>query len=230
MTYLKTQIEANFTYILNLGEVYKPVFAPYLNLAELQLNDEGGKFRSITMIFRNEGYSIFCEWNRLLLTCDGKTELVNTHGALFVFCNIMEKLKEQGLFGRVLNIAYAQCGLLVYNEDPAVIIERFRAKYIGGSYPLLQGATTESMTATSEQTGLAYSVRTLIGVYRKEQDITTFSLLPIFSKEVQDALAKNGVLSQVIQISNITSTETDVLAKLKEMDIYNSVIFNSINI
>lgn len=214
MICLKTQIEIRFTSLLSFRMIYKPLVAPYTKHCKFEVMNIDTYKEYIVMLFKDEGYLIDLRWDRIIYIADGrKDNLFANNGPLYYFMTIFDKLKAHAEFGEVQNVVFAQWNLLEISETEAKIANNFRKQYLI-SMPILNDYQYDLGIAVDYRRKEDL-VKLVFGPFRPKTDIETHKLTPISSREVADALKKNGIFSQVISIENYSQPS---LSTFKQSD------------
>lgn len=196
MLVAKIQVEVKYTFVLNFASINRELLSPYLRLAQLQVSNWDSIQESIILNFVEEGFSIDCRWDRLIFVCQSEPENIkSSNGPLLHFFEILDKLKSQSSFGKVLNTMVAQWVIVEDSEveTPSKMQEKFIDIFLQKDNIKFNGHVDDVALVLEHQDGLIGS-RTEFGPFVPEKDLNLHGISPNTTAELDKLKSTNGIL------------------------------------
>lgn len=196
MLVAKIQVEVKYTFVLNFTSINREILSPYLRLAQLQVSNWDSVQESIILNFLEEGFSIDCRWDRLIFVCHSELENIkSSNGPLLHFFEILNKLKSQSSFGKVLNTMVAQWVIVEDTEveDSSNMQEKFIDTFLQRDKIKFNGKVDDVALVLEHQDGLIGS-RTEFGPFVPDKDLSLHGISPKSTSELEKLKSINGIL------------------------------------
>lgn len=216
MLNLKTQLEIRYTTILNFKTEYKNIISPYLKLCEFNINNVNSIDEYVVLTFKNGKYYFDCRWDKIIFVAEGiRDDLKKAQGPLFMFFEILDKLKKLPSFGQVQNVLLAEWNLAEYDLAIEESKAKFKSTFLSKKIPeFSHGFPNEDFAITTtygDQNDKYY--RFIFGPFVPNKDAVTHNLVPLSKTIPSDWKDKNGIFSQSFLFEKTIQADLDFYKK-----------------
>ncbi len=216
MTPIKTQIEIQYTHILDFRERYKAIISPYLKLAEFTINNTDSIQESVVLSFKEEGYRLDIRWDRIVFWCDGKPEnIFDSQGPLIHFFEIFEKIKSFDKFGKINFTALISWFVQLIDKTNDDIQSEYIEHYFKNDFSTLTPIKIEDIGIVIELKDGDSRFNFRSGPFKQATDIKKFNLTPLSVENLSKYLNLRGLL---IDTSYFDVSKNSNFSLLKRLD------------
>jgi len=217
MTNLKTHFELRYTPILDFNNVYKPIVSPFLKLGQFSIESAGSFEERIGLIFKNEKYQLDIRWDRMIFIAEGpRQDLKKTQGPLFMFFDILSKIRDSPSFGTINNCLLSEINLKeVKGDNFNEIKENFKNKYLSSTATFNLPGFEEDVAVTlqfADQTGKTFKLS--YGPFYPEKNYADMKLVPITNTPPPGYKELNGLLLDCLYFETTSDVNMEVFKRM----------------
>lgn len=183
----KIQCESKYTSMLNFQNIYPDIFGPYLKdeEASFEIHNLGQRINEFyKLTYRNSYKEIDCRSDRIILRMEEyDRDFLNANSQIKIYLNILEKLKDTPLFGKVRLSLMAIWAFYKLDTHLSEITNLFKDYYLS-SDPVIYGQSLSDVMLAVEKDVNDDLHKFEIGPYTPDKDFFRFNLEKIILKMI----------------------------------------------
>ena len=211
MVAIKTGITVTYTPILNLSAVGRDLATPYMIYGGVaQIKEVGRPGERIILIFEEDGFIIDFDWLRIAFLGQGSREgYDDENGPLRFFFELVAKIESLPGFGKIKELKLDMWDVIEVSEGAVADPAAFKEKYLSTQSYSTKG-DLDDLHVNLTYKSPSRSWEWVFGPYKQNVDLDKHSLLIFTTRNIDDLINKDGILSRVV----ITDTGSKAHHKL----------------
>jgi hypothetical protein len=214
MKIFKIQFEVRYNAILNFREVYRSIMGRYAK-SEFAIVNENTNSEYIVVKFKKEKYQIDCRWDRIIFLSEGdRSDLDRAQGPLFIFFEILDKLRSQPTFHDITNALITASHLFEVEDTSDNIIKRFKKQYISGvGFDFSNFSQDYSITHEFQREDKTF--RIVFGPFNYKTDVGNYNLSPVLQLRGENFKDLKGLYIETLYFEKLSMVNFESFLSMK---------------